>query len=58
MPVYVLLGPLVALVVEVILALATLFSSEGLTEFGFGLVFGRLFLAGFVTSAHEANSYR
>ena len=58
MPVNVLLGTLVALVVDVILALATLFSRQGLTEFGFGFVLGCLFLAGFVASAHEANSYR
>lgn len=45
-------------VIYVVLALATMFSRQSLTEFGFGLVLGCLFLAGFVTSAHEANSYR
>ena len=45
-------------VIYVVLALATMFSRQSLTEFGFGLVLGCMFLAGFVTSAHEANSYR
>jgi len=45
-------------VVDVILALTTLLRLQSLTEFALGLVLGCLFLAGFVTSAHEANSYR
>lgn len=45
-------------VIDVVFALTTLFGRQCLTEFGFGLVLGCLFLAGFVTSAHEANSYR
>jgi hypothetical protein len=45
---------LLRLVIDVILALATLLSRQSLTEFALGLVLGCLFLAGFVTSAHEA----
>ena len=45
-------------VVNVIFALAALLGLESFTEFALGLVLGCLFLAGFVTSAHEANSYR
>jgi hypothetical protein len=49
---------LVGLIVDVILALATLLGLQGFTEFALGLVLGCLFVAGFVTSAHEANCYR
>jgi len=52
------LGGLVVLTVDVVLALAAMLGRQSLAEFGFGLVLGCLFLAGFVTSAHEANSYR